>query len=153
MTYRIFPIRKASAQQLAEIHQHCFSLGWSAQDFQIFFDNPLYDGFVIEENQFKIVGFIDLHVVVDEAEVYTLCVMNGHRRKGLGWSLLEALFIKAHQLGVQKLFLEVAEDNVSGRHLYEAFGFKKIGRRCGYYLLGDHGVTAIVYERILTDEG
>ncbi|MDR1910702.1 MAG: GNAT family N-acetyltransferase [Holosporales bacterium] len=144
MTYRIVPIRRASAQQLAEIHQQCLSPGWHAIDFTTLCNDPAYDGFAIEENQLKIVGFIDLHVVVDEAEVYALCIMPGHRGKGLGRRLLVELFKEAHKRGIRKIFLEVSERNASGKYLYGAFGFKEVGRRCGYYPMVDQGTTAIV---------
>ncbi|MDR2417182.1 MAG: ribosomal protein S18-alanine N-acetyltransferase [Holosporales bacterium] len=144
MTYRTIPIRQVSTQRLAEIHQQCLPSRWSSKDFALLYADPAYNGFALEENQLKVVGFIDLHVVVEEAEVYSFCITPEHRGKGLGQKLLKKLFTEAHQRNIQKIFLEVSEANTAGRHLYRALGFKEVGRRYGYYPQTDHGTTAIV---------
>ena len=43
--------------------------------------------------------------------------------------------------GAVRLFLEVAEDNVAARALYERAGFGQIGRRKAYYAAPDGGRT------------
>ena len=41
--------------------------------------------------------------------------------------------------GATRVFLEVAEDNLAARALYERTGFVEAGRRPGYYAAADGG--------------
>lgn len=78
-------------------------------------------------------GFIIVRAAGDEAEVLTLAVRVDHRRVGNGARLVRAAAAHAHGLGASHLFLEVGLSNVAARKLYEALGFKEVGRRDRYY--------------------
>jgi GNAT superfamily N-acetyltransferase len=55
--------------------------------------------------------------------VSDLAVLSGHREKGIGRLLLEAVERKALELGCCKLTIEVQENNHRARHVYESVGF------------------------------
>ena len=59
------------------------------------------------------------------------------RRSGLGRDLLTAALGEAARRGARQIFLEVGEDNLAGRGLYVALGFRPVGRRRAYYRQGD----------------
>jgi ribosomal protein S18 acetylase RimI-like enzyme len=54
-----------------------------------------------------------------------LAVLPGHREKGIGRLLLEAVERKAREIGGCKLTIEVQENNHRARHVYEAAGFAR----------------------------
>ncbi len=55
--------------------------------------------------------------------IHDLAVLPGHRGQGVGRRLLDAIAARARQLRCCKLTLEVQENNVRARRLYEAAGF------------------------------
>ncbi|MDR2412215.1 MAG: GNAT family N-acetyltransferase [Holosporales bacterium] len=149
VTGQILPLRHASAATLAAIHSACFSPGWREIDFQYLLQDPLYAGFVLEEKDAKILGFIDWYRVSDMGDIYSLCVLPPYRGYGLGRQLLSALIEAVSQQGdVCTLFLEVAEGNVIGQHLYISHGFRLVGQRRHYYPSNtSRGTTALVLSR------
>jgi ribosomal protein S18 acetylase RimI-like enzyme len=66
--------------------------------------------------------------------IHDLAVRPGHRGQGIGRALLTAAEALARQRGCCKLTLEVQEDNLPARQLYERFGF-------GDVRYGDSGPT------------
>ena len=46
--------------------------------------------------------------------------------------------------GIRRLLLEVAEDNEAARRLYQAAGLVPVGRRPGYYRVGDAPIAALI---------
>ena len=57
--------------------------------------------------------------------VSDLAVLPGHREKGIGRLLLEAVERKAREIGCCKLTIEVQENNHRARHVYGAVGFAR----------------------------
>lgn len=51
-----------------------------------------------------------------------------------------------------KIFLEVAENNVTAIHLYSAFGFEKISRRSQYYRTPNGNIDAHIMVLKVCDE-
>ena len=73
------------------------------------------------------------HHAADEGEILNLGVAPAHRRCGVGRALAIATLEQLSAAGVRQVFLEVRESNVAARRLYEALGFREVGRRDGYY--------------------
>jgi len=61
--------------------------------------------------------------------VHDLAVAEGHRRRGVGRALLEAVERGARELGCCRVTLEVRQDNAPARALYHDFGLR--GERLG----------------------
>jgi GNAT superfamily N-acetyltransferase len=57
--------------------------------------------------------------------IQDLAVLPGHREKGIGRLLLEAVERKALEIGCCKLTIEVQENNHRARHVYESVGFAR----------------------------
>lgn len=81
----------------------------------------------------RIVGFIALRIIGDEAEVLNLATDPSHRRKGHATWLLRAAEEEARFRGADTLFLEVRESNSPAIEFYENRGFVRSGLRPGYY--------------------
>jgi len=71
-------------------------------------------------------------------------VADGHRRRGIGWALLEQAVRWAQETEVSKLELHVFPHNEPAIALYEKFGFVREGYRRGHYRRGDELVDAIL---------
>ena len=55
--------------------------------------------------------------------IHDLAVLAGHRGRGIGRQLLEAVEARARDIGCCRVTLEVREDNATARRIYEAAGF------------------------------
>lgn len=115
------------AEGLSVLHAEAFDTPWSAAAFA---DLLGQTGVVLEGDAD---GFILIRTVADEAEILTLAVRPSARRQGLGARLVGAAKARALAAGADRLFLEVAEDNVPARGLYGALGFEPLGKRPRYY--------------------
>mgnify|MGYP000689932502 CR=1 FL=1 len=82
------------------------------------------------------VGFAIIRAAPGEEEILLIAVEPRARRVGLGGTLIAILAANARLRGAERLFLEMRENNPA-RTLYEAKGFRPIGRRKDYYHLGD----------------
>jgi ribosomal-protein-alanine N-acetyltransferase len=89
-----------------------------------------------------VVGYGGLDLSGDVADVMTLAVSPGARRRGVGARLLKELIQVARSRGARRLMLEVRADNGAARALYEARGFTVLRVRPRYYQPGD--VDALV---------
>lgn len=118
---------------LARLHGLCFTTPrpWSAGEFSALLAQP--DVMLVSGPS----GFALGRLAADEAEVLTIAVAPGARRRGLGRRLLAGLVAEVAAGGAATVFLEVAADNGPARALYRAAGFVEAGRRPGYYRLPD----------------
>jgi [ribosomal protein S18]-alanine N-acetyltransferase len=119
------------ADRLADVHAEAFDTPWDAAAFAALLDQA--GVFVVEEAD----GFILMRAVADEAEILTLAVRPGARRRGAGGRLVGQGAAAAAARGAVQLFLEVADDNAAARALYARAGFVEAGRRPGYYTRAD----------------
>jgi [ribosomal protein S18]-alanine N-acetyltransferase len=84
-----------------------------------------------------------------------LAVLPAWRRRGLARRLLAAALERLAAAGTRRLLLEVAEDNVAARRLYQGAGLIPVGRRPSYYRSGDGATAALVLALAIdgADEG
>lgn len=80
-----------------------------------------------------LLGYSIMSVAVGEAHLLNLCVGPDYRHQGVGRKLLDRVIAEACLLKAARLFLEVRPTNRPARHLYDACGFRAIGRRKSYY--------------------
>ncbi len=116
----------------AALHAACFDEAWSESAVAELLAMPGSFGLLAAAGG-EPVGMILLVATTAEAEILTLCVLPSWRRRGIGRCLLRAAARRLVSDGVLRLFLEVAEDNLSARALYGAHGLVEVGRRPGYY--------------------
>lgn len=77
-------------------------------------------------------GFITGVYLLDTADIYSVAVSLGYRRKGVGKHLLEEFF-SALPDEVNNVCLEVRESNIPAIKLYEKLGFERAGLRKNFY--------------------
>ncbi|MEO1044290.1 MAG: GNAT family N-acetyltransferase [Pseudomonadota bacterium] len=84
----------------------------------------------------SIVGFVIASGYGDEQEIMLVAVSPEWRLRGVGRTLLQAVFDDAKLAGITKLFLEMRHNNPAA-HFYNSLGFTTIGRRRQYYTGND----------------
>ncbi len=138
------------ASRLAELHGASFHRGWGESEFE---------GMLTERNTLvhrlrvgrKIVGFAVSRLAADEAEILSIAVADSHRGRGLSRNLLLTHLGHLAGRGVRTVFLEVEENNLPARRLYDRAGFAVIGRRERYYQqAGGEQLNALVMRRDLS---
>jgi len=81
----------------------------------------------------RILGFVGIWFMVDEAHITTIAVREQHRRQGVGELLLIAALELALQRQARVSTLEVRASNAPAQALYEKYAFVKVGVRPKYY--------------------
>jgi ribosomal-protein-alanine N-acetyltransferase len=138
MTGEIELVWSQQAPILAAIHRAAFPPGeaWSSNVIELQLAVPGAFGLLDQRG-----GMILARVAADEAEVVTLAVAPGMRRRGLAQGLLGAAKEHARRQGAAAMFLEVDVANVGARALYSRLGFTKVGKRRGYYANGSDALV------------
>ncbi|WP_209315481.1 ribosomal protein S18-alanine N-acetyltransferase [Haematospirillum sp. H1815] len=132
----LLPLTPVYADVLAAVHARAFARPWLAVDFRQMLETSIVFGHLAVTGE-QPAGFALFRAMAEEAEVLTLAVDPGFRRRGIAAALLKACQAEAGVRGAQKIFLEVAESNTAARNLYQALRYETIGCRSGYYLLED----------------
>ena len=110
------------------------SLGEEAWSAQGILDTVARNGHYLAayiEGQF--VGHGGFTAVLDEGYITNIAIHPNHRRKGIAFSLTEALKSEAEKLKLSFLTLEVRESNLAAIKLYEKAGFETVGKRKSFY--------------------
>jgi ribosomal-protein-alanine N-acetyltransferase len=155
-----FVLRRLGALDLdlaSRLHGEAFApLGeraWTRQDMAELLASPGVAGWVAQSGE-PAIGLALCRVAADEAELLTIAVLPGQRRRGAGHALLEAAIVHASAAGARSLFLEVAADNTAALALYDQAAFQSVGRRKAYYRRGEGpAVDAVVMRLTLTYAG
>lgn len=135
MSLRIDKAGAAHAAVLAALHAESIVPPWSTETFATLLGQPGVAGWIATDNE-EPVGLLLARAAADEAEILTLAVLPRMRRRGIAAHLMAQLVVWAVPAKATRLFLEVAEDNVAARALYERSGFINAGRRKDYYAPG-----------------
>jgi [ribosomal protein S18]-alanine N-acetyltransferase len=133
------PLGALDLDLASAVHRAAFTplgeRGWTRQDMAELLASPGVSGMLLISGGQEI-GFALCRVAADEAELLTIAVDAGHRRRGAGRVLLDAVIAHARTAGAAALFLEVGADNPAACSLYEQKDFRVVGRRAGYYQRG-----------------
>jgi ribosomal-protein-alanine N-acetyltransferase len=137
----------ADAREMAELHAASFHRGWNEADFA----DLLAQRHVVAhcaKTGAALVGFVLSRIAAGEAEILSIAVAASRRSRGIASQLLELHLRRLASLGVQTVFLEVAEQNAPARRLYDRAQFHQVGRREAYYA-DARGSAAILLRRNL----
>jgi ribosomal-protein-alanine N-acetyltransferase len=94
--------------------------------------------YVVEEGpEGAIDGYAGVDLGGEVADVMTMAVAPAAQRRGLGRRLLDELVARAEGDHAAYLVLEVRDDNLAARKLYETRGFELLNTRRRYYQPGD----------------
>ncbi len=132
----VVAVSPADIERVAEMQATCFREPWGAASIAKTLSLPGAFALILRDTTPAgrvSAGFIVIQVVMDQADLLTLGVVPGLRKRGYARRLLEGGLARAAGLGAKTVFLEVAEDNIAALALYRRAGFETMGRREGYY--------------------
>lgn len=106
------------------------------------------EGFLVAETAGQVVGYLMLRVefgfsnikgfsLTKKAHVVSVAVLKEHRRKGLGWALMEEGHKTVAAKGCKEVFLEVRIGNTPAIELYKRMGYYTAQRLYSYYRDGE----------------
>jgi ribosomal-protein-alanine N-acetyltransferase len=146
---RIVPAGPAEAAVLSALYETAFAEAWAPDQLAQLLAGPGVFALIALGDAGEPAGYALGRVAADEAELLSIALVPGHRRRGGGRLLLDALIERCVAAGAAALFLEVAIDNAAALALYRGAGFREAGRRRDYYKVGAALVDAVVMKRAL----
>ncbi len=132
---------KDQVPELLIIENEANRVPWSESLFLQEFENRFSRLFAASIDG-RLVGFLVVHLVLDEAHIVNLAVRPCWQGRGIGRSLMEEGLAKLQQEGAHWAYLEVRAGNVRAASLYESLGFFRVGLRRRYYC--DNGEDAVL---------
>ena len=118
----IFDIERVSFQQSS----------WTIDAFYHELEQNHFAHYFVMTYDEKIIGYIGLWIVVDQAQITTVAVAPEYRGYGLGQLLLNYAKNFASTIATM-MSLEVRENNHVAQHVYQKMGFEFGGKRKNYY--------------------
>jgi len=151
------PMRESDVNTVQEIEREIFATPWPRNAYyrelasrasahyvvlrhEGIVNRPV--GYRLADFDPSIIGYGGMWRMYDEAHVTTIGVRRDLQHRGYGRVICAGLVQAAYDMGAKWVTLEVRTSNENAMKMYEAFGFKVIGRRKGYYT--DNGEDAIV---------
>lgn len=144
----IRPMSVADLDSVLSIEQACFPRAWTRTHFQDELESARATT-VVAEQAGRVVGYLCLTVLLDEAEILNVAVDPAAQRSGIGALLVQWAVAEARCQGAHRLRLEVRATSQPAIALYERFGFVRSGRRRAYY---ENGIDALLMDKNLIEE-
>ncbi|SFG99523.1 ribosomal protein S18-alanine N-acetyltransferase [Sporolactobacillus nakayamae] len=128
--------------QVMVVECSAFDVPWSRQAFENEINTNQFATYFVAELAEKIIGYCGVWVIVDEAHITNLAVLDGYRGLKVGESLLRQVMLYAISRHAHSMSLEVRVSNAIAQNLYRKVGFRNGGIRKNYY--SNNGEDALV---------
>lgn len=128
-------IEKMTSVNVHDVKRICdlsFSLPWSLDAIMEELLNPRAIYIVIKLGN-KVVGFGGMRILFDEADITNIAVHPEYRGHNFGDIIIENMIIRAKELGVTCMTLEVRVSNTPAINLYKKHNFSIEGTRKNFY--------------------
>jgi ribosomal-protein-alanine N-acetyltransferase len=119
--------------RVLEIEGVSYRTPWSRRAFTSEITENSYAHYVVARHQARIIGYVGMWVILEEAHITNVAVDPAYRRQKVAQRLLRDMFRRARDLGATRMTLEVRVSNTGAQDLYKKMGFADRGRRKGYY--------------------
>lgn len=134
----------SDAERIAKVHVDCWRTTYKGIVSDVYLERMSYERrtelwrsnitktdnsvLVAESDEGKIIGFAsggkrETNQVENSTDLTSIYILKEYQGKGIGKKLVEKLFAHFKELGYQKVFVEVLEDNKS-KFFYEKMGAK-----------------------------
>jgi ribosomal-protein-alanine N-acetyltransferase len=137
----------ADLDQVLAIEQASFSTPWKREHFESELSGSYSFPFVAEFDG-KVVGYVCLMSLFEEAQILDIAVNPDQRGRGVALELMALAEVVAREKQAEILALEVRASSAPAISLYERCGFKRTGVRTKYY---DAGEDAVLMEKNLKE--
>lgn len=122
-----------------KVDTNCFNHNWTLESYESEIDNRL-SYYVVAEAEGEIIGFGGFWLIIDEAHITNIGVLEKYRQAGVGQNILNEMFGIAHHEGCVGMTLEVRANNQAAINFYLKNGFIEAGSRKDYYGKGLNGI-------------
>ena len=120
--------------QIFQIDQLSSSLPWTERSYHFeLTQNQAARVWVAVDETDRLIGFLVLWLIVDEAHIANIAVDPENRRRGAARRLMNLGLTRAWAEGARTSFLEVRYGNRAARELYRSLGYQETGIRARYY--------------------
>ena len=137
MNLTLRDMSEADLESVLQLEQQIHEYPWTRGNFS----DALSSNYLckVAEVEGKMIGYAVLLQGVDDAELLDIGIATAKQRQGWGRELLRAMLALAHQLGRQRVVLEVRSTNLAAIALYKSMGFVEIGLCRDYYPVENSG--------------
>ncbi|MDI9231380.1 ribosomal protein S18-alanine N-acetyltransferase [Staphylococcus caprae] len=137
-------IRKMNVEdvpQVFDIERESFNdSSWTIDAFYHEIEHNQFANYFVIEYDDKIIGYLGLWIVIDQAQITTVAIKEQFRGYGLGQLLLK--YVKNYASHTcEVMSLEVRLDNEVAQHVYKNLGFQYGGKRKNYYGEGEDALV------------
>lgn len=144
-SFSIRPIGVTEAREAYDCIKNCFPMPGEYTDMVNNLQNPVTRALGMYLDG-KLIGYGAFWMLMEEAHVTHVCVLEEHRGEGLGESLMRALIQHAADSGARFMELECRRSNERAVRLYHKLGFLRVGFKKNYY--PDTNEDALVFALI-----
>jgi len=125
------PMAEARLDEVLAIEQVAYAHPWTRGNFA----DSLRAGYLAQLlcAGDHLLGYFVAMKGVDEVHLLNITVAPAYQGQGWGRTMLDALVLWSRGQGAEWLWLEVRAGNARARHVYEAYGFGRVGERKRYY--------------------
>ena len=125
------PLSLQRLDEVLQIERAVYECPWSRATFS----DSLKSGYQMQllAAGGQILGYFVAMKGVDEVHLLNLTVAPEFQRQGWARIMLDGLAIWSRGAGTEWLWLEVRVSNLRAQHLYERYGFRRVGERKRYY--------------------
>ena len=125
------PLSLQRLDEVLQIERAVYEFPWSRANFS----DSLKSGYQMQllAAGGQILGYFVAMKGVDEVHLLNLTVAPEFQRQGWARIMLDGLAIWSRGAGTEWLWLEVRVSNLRAQHLYERYGFRRVGERKRYY--------------------
>lgn len=132
MKYIIQNADMSHVQGIHAIETECFSDPWSQQSIISQLPDANHVFLVALDGEY-VIGYVGMMNVLDEGYISNVAVTSSYRRQKIADALINELLLRAAELQLSFVTLEVRESNEPAKMLYAKHGFEIVGVRKGYY--------------------
>ncbi len=134
---------------IAEIEKECFSSPWSEDGLRSELTNEGAHFFTAKKKD-AVVGYMGMHIVLDECYIANVAVSTAFRRQGIADALLGFAEETAKNKNCSFISLEVRVSNAPAIKLYEKHGYISMGERKNFYSTPTE--NALIMTKTLSEE-
>ena len=117
---------------IVELEAKTFSDAWTEKSVRDTFEQK--QAFItVAEDDDELIGYCILYYVMDEAEIARIATSEAVRRKGVGKGLLNYTCECCREKQIERLLLDVRENNEGAIAFYQNYGFNIDGIRKSFY--------------------
>jgi ribosomal-protein-alanine N-acetyltransferase len=156
MQINIRPMQSDDLELVHLIDKISFSMPWSprAYHYELNENDSSYlwvaESSTAQEVK-RIIGFIVLWLILDEAHIATIAVHPDYRKRGIAQELLRTALTTAIHKGAKSATLEVRANNEIAKKLYRRFRFEIVGHRPRYYRDNNEDATLMTVDTLGPD--